>query len=237
MRGRIGIYTDQELDSETGLYNYDTRLYDPVIGRFISPDSVVPDWYDPQSLNRYSYCRNNPLRYTDPSGHYDNDMEHGGRAVGAQGRGGAGPGSGLGGDPAAGNGGGSESSGSPVDAYGNLENSGLFIDSVQLHFSGLPHPVNYDAPFQVAQWDKLFDLPSFSELFQDSALIAPLADVVFAGLELGIGVTALVGATLLPFAGPEMVPMSMGLGITGVRSFKGGLSRMSDGLEALDDYQ
>ena len=109
-RGRIGIYTDQELDSETGLYNYDARLYDPLIGRFISPDSIVPDLYDPQSLNRYSYCRNNPLRYTDPTGHYNNDMEHGGRAVGAQGRGGAGPGSGLGGDSAAGNDGGSESS-------------------------------------------------------------------------------------------------------------------------------
>ena len=62
-------FTDQELDTETGLYNYDARLYDPVIGRFISPDSIVPDLYDPQSLNSYSYCRNNPLIYTDPSGH------------------------------------------------------------------------------------------------------------------------------------------------------------------------
>ena len=69
MRGRIGIYTDQELDTETGLYNYDARMYDPLIGRFISPDSMVPDLYDPQSLNRYSYTRNNPLKYTDPSGH------------------------------------------------------------------------------------------------------------------------------------------------------------------------
>jgi len=91
-------FTDQELDSETGLYNYDARLYDPVIGRFVSPDSIVPDLYDPQSLNRYSYCRNNPLRYVDPSGHFDNDMEHGGRAVGEHGRGGAGVGNGLGGD-------------------------------------------------------------------------------------------------------------------------------------------
>ena len=71
MRGRIGIYTDQELDTETGLYNYDARLYDPLIGRFISPDSIVPRPYDPQSLNRYSYCRNNPLIYTDPTGHWD----------------------------------------------------------------------------------------------------------------------------------------------------------------------
>ncbi|MFH2044400.1 MAG: hypothetical protein ABIK92_04565, partial [Pseudomonadota bacterium] len=37
--------------------------------RFISADSVVPDWTDPQSLNRYAYCRNNPLIYIDPTGH------------------------------------------------------------------------------------------------------------------------------------------------------------------------
>jgi len=61
-------FTDQELDTESGLYNYDARLYDPVIARFISPDSIVPDLYDPQSLNRYAYCRNNPLNAIDPEG-------------------------------------------------------------------------------------------------------------------------------------------------------------------------
>ncbi|WP_028315024.1 RHS repeat-associated core domain-containing protein [Desulfatibacillum aliphaticivorans] len=63
-------YTDQELDESTGLYNYDARHYDPAIGRFISPDSLIPNLYDPQQLNPYAYCRNNPLRYTDPSGHF-----------------------------------------------------------------------------------------------------------------------------------------------------------------------
>jgi RHS repeat-associated protein len=62
-------FTDQELDSENGLYNYNARLYDPFIGRFISPDTIVPEPYNPQSLNRYSYCLNNPLIYVDPSGH------------------------------------------------------------------------------------------------------------------------------------------------------------------------
>jgi len=62
-------YTDQELDPSTGLYNYDARLYDPVVGRFVSPDSIIQNLYDPQMLNRYSYVRNNPLAYTDPSGH------------------------------------------------------------------------------------------------------------------------------------------------------------------------
>ena len=61
-------YTDQELDPETGLYNYNARLYNPVLGIFITPDTIVPDPYDPQTLNRYAYCRNNPLIYVDPSG-------------------------------------------------------------------------------------------------------------------------------------------------------------------------
>ena len=63
-------FTDQEWDAETGLYNYDARLYDPVIGRFLTADSVIPDWYDPQALDRYTYVRNNPLKYTDPDGHF-----------------------------------------------------------------------------------------------------------------------------------------------------------------------
>jgi hypothetical protein len=36
---------------------------------FISPDSIIPDPGNPQDLNRYTYTRNNPLRYTDPTGH------------------------------------------------------------------------------------------------------------------------------------------------------------------------
>jgi RHS repeat-associated protein len=62
-------YTDQELDAENGLYNYNARLYDPFIGRFISADTIIPEPFNPQSLNRYSYCLNNPLIYVDPSGH------------------------------------------------------------------------------------------------------------------------------------------------------------------------
>jgi len=62
-------FTDQELDPEVGLYNYGARLYDPVIGRFVSADTTVPDQFDPQMLDRYGYCRNNPLKYNDPTGH------------------------------------------------------------------------------------------------------------------------------------------------------------------------
>ena len=52
------------------LYDYGARFYSPVLGRFISPDSIVPRPGDPQSLNRYAYTLNNPLKYRDPSGHW-----------------------------------------------------------------------------------------------------------------------------------------------------------------------
>ena len=44
------------------------RYYAAEIGRFVQPDSMLPDIYDPQQLNRYAYVRNNPLKYVDPSG-------------------------------------------------------------------------------------------------------------------------------------------------------------------------
>ena len=50
--------------------NANARLYDPVICRFFSPDPFVqaPDFT--QNFNRYSYCMNNPLKYTDPDGEF-----------------------------------------------------------------------------------------------------------------------------------------------------------------------
>jgi hypothetical protein len=51
------------------LYYYNARYNEPLIGRFISPDTIVPAPANPQSFNRYSYCLNNPLKYTDPSGY------------------------------------------------------------------------------------------------------------------------------------------------------------------------
>ena len=62
-------FTGQREESDLGLYFYRSRWYDPVLGRFIQADTIVPDPTNPQSLNRYSYVLNNPLRYTDPSGH------------------------------------------------------------------------------------------------------------------------------------------------------------------------
>jgi RHS repeat-associated protein len=63
-------YTGQEIDGENGVYNYDARMYDPDMGRFLTPDSIVPSPYDPQSLNRYAYAQNNPVNLTDPTGHF-----------------------------------------------------------------------------------------------------------------------------------------------------------------------
>jgi len=62
-------YTGQIADDETGLYYYGGRYYDPQLARFIQPDPTTPDPGDSQSFNRYSYCSNNPLNATDPSGY------------------------------------------------------------------------------------------------------------------------------------------------------------------------
>jgi RHS repeat-associated protein len=60
-------FTGQRQDG-TGLYYYNARYYDPEIGRFISADTVVQSQKSSQYLNRYSYTKNNPLKYVDPTG-------------------------------------------------------------------------------------------------------------------------------------------------------------------------
>lgn len=62
-------FTGQREESTIGLYFYQARWYDPVLSRFIQADTIVPQPADPQSLNRYSYVRNNPIRHVDPTGH------------------------------------------------------------------------------------------------------------------------------------------------------------------------
>ena len=62
-------YCGEYYDSESGTIYLRARYYDPTIGRFISRDSVTGENTDPLSLNLYTYCHNNPIIGTDPSGH------------------------------------------------------------------------------------------------------------------------------------------------------------------------
>ena len=48
---------------------YGARYYSPGYRVFVQPDTMLPDPYNPQYLNRYAYCLNNPVKYVDPSGH------------------------------------------------------------------------------------------------------------------------------------------------------------------------
>ncbi|MFA7061591.1 MAG: FG-GAP-like repeat-containing protein, partial [Pedobacter sp.] len=82
------MYTGQELDYETGLYNYNARIYDPDLGRFLTPDTIVPDPGNPQSLNRYSYVQNNPVNAIDPSGHVTYNINSNGGGSNSSGGGG-----------------------------------------------------------------------------------------------------------------------------------------------------
>ena len=66
--GLLRGYTGHEMLNEFNLINMNGRVYDPVLGRFLSPDKYVQEADNSQNYNSYSYCLNNPLKYTDPSG-------------------------------------------------------------------------------------------------------------------------------------------------------------------------
>jgi RHS repeat-associated protein len=67
-------YTGQYSDSYINLLWYGSRHYDPELGRFIQPDSIVPtSTQGVQAWDRYAYANNNPVRYIDPSGHCISD--------------------------------------------------------------------------------------------------------------------------------------------------------------------
>jgi RHS repeat-associated protein len=61
-------YTGHEHLPQFALINMNGRMYDPVVGRMLSPDVDLQDPGNTQSHNRYSYALNNPLKYTDPTG-------------------------------------------------------------------------------------------------------------------------------------------------------------------------
>ncbi len=64
-------YTGQRKldDGLGGIMDYRARFYSPALMRFLQPDTVIPNPANPQSLNRFGYVGNNPLRFNDPTGH------------------------------------------------------------------------------------------------------------------------------------------------------------------------
>ena len=62
-------YTGHEEIKSQNLIHMNGRLYDPTIGRFLSADPTIQHPTNTQNLNRYSYCGNNPINYTDPTGY------------------------------------------------------------------------------------------------------------------------------------------------------------------------
>jgi RHS repeat-associated protein len=63
-------YTEHEHLDEVGVIHMNGRIYDPLIGRFMSADPFIQAPFELQSHNRYAYVMNNPLGYTDPSGYF-----------------------------------------------------------------------------------------------------------------------------------------------------------------------
>lgn len=64
-------YAGYYYDEETGLYYCKSRYYSPTLGRFLTKDSHgFIQHGDPQTLNLYAYCGNNPVNFTDPTGHW-----------------------------------------------------------------------------------------------------------------------------------------------------------------------
>jgi RHS repeat-associated protein len=71
-------FTGQRREAATGLYDYNFRAYSPVIGRFTSPDNIVPDPTRSEDWNRFSYVGGNPTGHTDPTGHAQASPDDGG---------------------------------------------------------------------------------------------------------------------------------------------------------------
>ena len=63
------LFTGQRGLAALGIYDYQARFYDPALGRFLQPDSIIPDPYNPMSWDRYAYVQNSPTNLNDPTGH------------------------------------------------------------------------------------------------------------------------------------------------------------------------
>ncbi len=63
-------FTGHEHLTDFGLINMNGRVYDPMMSMMLSPDNNIQIPHMSQNFNRYSYCLNNPLKYTDPTGEW-----------------------------------------------------------------------------------------------------------------------------------------------------------------------
>ncbi|MEO7838256.1 MAG: RHS repeat-associated core domain-containing protein [Anaerolineales bacterium] len=76
------LFTGQREMAGLGIYHYNARFYSPKLGRFLSPDTIVPGAANPQAYNRYSYVLNNPIRFNDPTGHVAcDDTDENGKCI------------------------------------------------------------------------------------------------------------------------------------------------------------
>ena len=66
-------YTGQREEAGIGLYYYNARWYDPALGRFAQADTIVPGGGNPMAWDGYAYAANSPLRYVDPTGHWEDE--------------------------------------------------------------------------------------------------------------------------------------------------------------------
>jgi RHS repeat-associated protein len=71
--GNTYRFAGSRSDEHTGLVYMESRYYEPITGHFISADTVIPDVYNPQFLNRYAYVLNDPVTLVDPTGHEPED--------------------------------------------------------------------------------------------------------------------------------------------------------------------
>ena len=63
-------YRGYYYDVETGWYYLNSRYYDPTVGRFLSPDTILGANGGLQGYNLFAYCNNNPVMFADPSGNF-----------------------------------------------------------------------------------------------------------------------------------------------------------------------
>ncbi len=61
-------FAGHRIDPDNDLIYMGARYYSPSIGKFISPDPIIPGTFQPMAANRYAYAYNNPLSYVDPLG-------------------------------------------------------------------------------------------------------------------------------------------------------------------------